>query len=91
MLLYLMAGRNRRKQKVYLQNLRRPEAVAAPGGRGEVEVLLGRLIEQGTGYWAKVGAANVADRSFQRNYKVNAVRCDPTLAAETGRGGSSRQ
>ncbi len=51
-LLYLMVGRNRRKQKVYRVDPRKPERVEAPAGRGEDETLLSRLIEQGTGYSA---------------------------------------
>lgn len=56
MLLYLLVGRNRRKQKVYRQILRKPEKVPPPAGSrpetGSIEAGLRRLIEQGAGFSA---------------------------------------
>ncbi len=54
MLLYLLVGRNRRKQKVYRLKTRKPEPVEAPEGyaadRGSPESQVRRLIEQGSGF-----------------------------------------
>lgn len=54
MLLYLLVGRNRRKQKIYRLKARKPGPVGPPKSRtaasGSMETQVTRLIEQGSGF-----------------------------------------